>query len=72
MKKQMLPFLTEWLLKHGTNPTAIEKLGIFNMELFYKAMRKGYVIEVIEVSVGQPVIMKLTKEGVKYLQENQK
>jgi hypothetical protein len=69
MKKQMLPFLTEWLLKHGTNPTAIENLGIFNMELFYKAMRKGYVIE---VSVGQPVIMKLTKEGVKYLQENQK
>jgi len=69
MKKLMLPFLTEWLLKHGTNPTAIEKLGIFNMELFYKAMRKGYVIE---VSVGQPVIMKLTKEGVKYLQENQK
>ena len=69
MKKQMLPFLTEWLIKHGTNPTAIEKLGIFNMELFYKAMRKGYVIE---VSVGQPVIMKLTKEGVKYLQENQK
>jgi hypothetical protein len=69
MKKQMLPFLTEWLLKHGTNPTAIEKLNIVNMELFYKAMRKGYVIE---VSVGQPVIMKLTKEGVKYLQENQK
>jgi hypothetical protein len=65
----MIPFLTEWLLKHGTNPTAIEKLGITNMELFYKAMRKGYVIE---VSVGQPVIMKLTKEGVKYLQENQK
>lgn len=69
MKKLMLPFLTEWLLKHGTNPTAIETLNIFNMELFYKAMRKGYVIE---VSVGHPVIMKLTKEGVKYLQENQK
>jgi hypothetical protein len=68
-KKLMLPFLTEWLIKHGTNPTNIDKIGGVTLETFYKALRKGYLVE---VSVGQPVIVKLTKEGVKYLQENQK
>jgi hypothetical protein len=69
MKKQMLPFLTEWLFKYGTNPTNIDLIGIVTLDVFYKALRKGYLVE---VSGGQPVIIKLTKEGVKYLQENQK
>jgi len=69
MKKLMLPFLTEWLIKHGTNPTAMSDIGLIDMAIFYKAMRKNYLVE---VSVGSPVSMKLTKEGVKYLQENQK
>lgn len=69
MKKLMLPFLMEWLLKHGTNPTAMSDMGLLDMAVFYKAMRKGYIIE---VSNGVPVIMKITKEGVKFLQENQK
>lgn len=69
MKKLMLPFLTEWLIKHGTNPTDIDKIGVVTLEIFYKALRKGYLVE---VSVGQPVVVKLTKEGVQYLQENQK
>jgi len=69
MKKLMLPFLIEWLMKYGTNPTAMSDMGLFDMAVFYKAMRKGFIIE---VSNGVPVIMKLTKEGVKYLQENQK
>ena len=65
----MLPFLTEWLIKHGTNPTAMSDIGLFDMAIFYKAMRKGYITE---VSIGAPVVMKLTKEGVNYLKENQK
>jgi hypothetical protein len=69
MKKLMLPFLTEWLIKHGTNPTAMSDIGLFDMAIFYKAMRKGYIAE---VSIGAPVVMKLTKEGVNYLKENQK
>ena len=69
MKKLMIPFLTEWLLKHGTNPIDMAGVGLFDMETLYKAMRKKYLVE---VSVGQPVMMKLTKEGVKFLQENQK
>ena len=69
MKKLMLPFLTEWLIKHGTNPTAMSDIGLFDMAIFYKAMRKGYITE---VSIGAPVVMKLTKEGVNYLKENQK
>jgi hypothetical protein len=68
-KKQMLPFLTEWLIKHGTNPTDIANIGIVTLEIFYKAIRKGYLTE---VSVGHPMLMKLTKEGIRYLQENQK
>jgi len=69
MKKLMLPFLTEWLIKNGTNPTAIDNIGVVTLETYYKAIRKGYIIE---VSIGQPVIVKLTKEGIRYLQENQK
>lgn len=69
MKKLMIPFLIEWLLKHGTNPTAMSDIGLFDMAVFYKAMRKRYIVE---VSVGNPVTMKLTKEGVNYIKENQK
>ena len=68
-KKLMIPFLTEWLIKHGTNPTIMTKAEVDNMAIFYKAVRKNYIVD---VSVGNPLVMKLTKEGVKYLQDNQK
>ena len=67
-RKLMVPFLTEWLVKHGTNPTSLDDIGVVTLEIFYKAIRKGYLIE---VSAGQPVIIKLTREGLKYLQEQQ-
>ena len=69
MKKLMLPFLTEWLIKYGTNPIDMADVGLFNMEILYKAMRKNYLEQ---VSIGQPILMKITKLGVKFLQENQK
>lgn len=68
-KALLLPYLTEWLIRNGTEPIDVVEMGIYNMAIFYKALRKGYLQE---VSVGQPVLIKLTKEGVKYIQENQK
>lgn len=65
-KKLMLPFLTEWLIKDGTEPVAID--GVINMPIFYTATRKGFIQQ---VAVGKN-IYRLTKDGVKYLQENQK
>jgi hypothetical protein len=69
MKKLLIPFLTEWLINHGTNPTNIDKIGTVTLETFYKAIRKGYLLE---VAVGPPVIVKLSKKGIQFLQENQK
>jgi hypothetical protein len=68
-KKLMLPFLTEWLIKNGTNPTNIDHVGTVSLTIFYKAIRNKYLIE---VSVGQPMLVKLTREGINYLKENQK
>jgi hypothetical protein len=68
-KKQMLPFLTEWLITHGTSIVDINKFETFPMTMLIKSMRLGYLVD---VSVGQPMLMKLTKEGIRYLQENQK
>jgi len=69
MKKQMLPFLTEWLITHGTAPADTSKMQTIPVTMLIKAMRLGYLVD---VSVGMPMIMKLTKEGIRYLQENQK
>lgn len=68
-KKQMLPFLTEWLITHGTNPVDTSKKTVIPITMLIKAMRLGYLAD---VSVGHPMMMKLTKEGIRYLQENQK
>ena len=68
-KKQMLPFLTEWLIKHGTGIVDINKFETFPMTMLIKSMRLGYLVD---VSIGQPMLMKLTKKGITYLQENQK
>lgn len=68
-KKLMLPFLTEWLIKHGTEPIGLAEMGAYNMDIFYTAMRKGYLQQ---VTIGSPLLLKLTKQGVLYLQENQK
>ena len=67
-RKLMVPFLTEWLVKNGIDPVSIDRMNGASLEIFYKAIRKGYLIE---VSAGQPVIIKLTREGLKYLQEQQ-
>jgi hypothetical protein len=68
-KKQMLPFLTEWLITHGINPVDTSKKTVIPITMLIKAMRLGYLVD---VSVGMPMMMKLTKEGIRYLQENQK
>ena len=73
MKKLLLPFLTEWLIKHGTNVMSIDHMTTPNLELYYKAIRKGYIVEVQAKSgAGNPVLLKLSKEGIQFLQENQK
>lgn len=68
-KKQMLPFLTEWLITHGTSIVDINRSSTIPITMLIKAMRLGYLVD---VSVGMPMMMKLTKEGIRYLQENQK
>jgi len=68
-KKQMIPFLTEWLITHGTNIVDINRSSTIPITMLIKAMRLGYLVD---VSVGMPMMMKLTKEGIRYLQENQK
>jgi hypothetical protein len=68
-KKQMIPFLTEWLITHGTSIVDINKSSTIPITMLIKAMRLGYLVD---VSVGMPMMMKLTKEGIRYLQENQK
>jgi len=72
-KKQMIPFLTEWLITHGTSIVDISKSSTIPITIpitmLIKAMRLGYLVD---VSVGMPMMMKLTKEGIRYLQENQK
>lgn len=70
-KSLLIPFLTEWLVKFGTAPVGMTEFGVFNMNSFYKAMRKGY-IEQVNTPQHASVTMKLTKEGIRYLQENQK
>jgi hypothetical protein len=65
----MVPFLTEWLIKNGTDPVSIDRMGGASLEIFYKAIRKEYLVE---TSVGQPVMIKLTRAGLNYLQEQQK
>ena len=69
MKKQMLPFLTEWLIKYGTTIVDINKFESFPLSMLLKATRLGYLTD---VSIGHPMLMKLTKKGITYLQENQK
>ena len=64
-RRLMVPFLTEWLINYGTDPIDVSSLGLVKMDIFYTAMRKKYII-----SFGQPVLMKLTKEGIRYIQEN--
>lgn len=68
-KKQMLPFLTEWLITHGTSIVDVNRTSTIPITMLIKAMRLGYLVD---VSVGMPMMMKLTKEGIRYLQENQK
>jgi hypothetical protein len=68
-KKQMLPFLTEWLINYGTTPADASKMTTIPITMVIKAMRLGYMQD---VSVGMPMVLKLTKKGVLYLQENQK
>jgi hypothetical protein len=69
MKKLMLPFLTEWLLIHGTAPISASHLQLkVDDATWMKAQR----LEYISLHPVEDKKMYLTKEGVKYLQENQK
>jgi hypothetical protein len=68
-KKLMLPFLMEWLIKYGTTPTDTSKMEKIPITMLIKATRLGYLID---VSVGMPMIVKLTKEGIRYLKDNEK
>lgn len=67
-KKLMMPFLTEWLIKHGDTPIGLQELGVYNMAIFYKALRKGYICQLS----GGDFKIRLTRDGMRYLQENQK
>jgi hypothetical protein len=69
MKKQLISFLTEWLITYGTNPVDTSKRTVVPITMLIKASRLGYLVD---VSIGQPMLMKLTKKGITYLQENQK
>jgi hypothetical protein len=66
-KKLLLPSLTEWLITYGTNPVDTSKRTVIPITMIVKALRLGYLEQ---VSSGQSM-MKLTKEGIRYLQENQ-
>lgn len=69
-KKQMIPFLTEWLINYGTNPTDTSKmLPSTPVAMLIRARRLGYLAD---VSSSIPIVMKLTKKGILFLQENQK
>jgi len=70
MKKMMIPFLIEWLVKYGTDPVDTNNMDTYPLTMLIKATRLGYIADV--QSNGHRALMKITKEGIRYLQENQK
>ncbi len=59
-RKLLVPYLTEWLINHGTEPIPLDKMGLFLMEHHYKALRLGYIEH-----VGKQI--RLTPVGVEYI-----
>lgn len=43
--KALKNWLVEWLIVHGTEPVDRVQLGLFDMGMYYKAMRLGLLVE---------------------------
>ena len=67
----MVQWLAEWLIKHGTNPVTPDKLGLFDIASYQKAIRLGY-IETHRIHFSLVDRVRLTKKGIEYLKENDK
>ena len=66
----MVPFLTEWLVTHGTNPTNLNNLFLLSngqyLALIVKAERLGY----LSIDTPDNTSYYITKAGLNYIQEN--
>lgn len=70
-KKLMVQWLAEWLIKHGIEYIKLEKMGMFDIATFQKAVRLGY-IEFKSFSQYITDEARLTNKGIQYLKENDK
>ena len=67
----MVPFLTEWLINYGTDPSNLNNLFLLSngqyLALIVKAERLGY----LSIDPPDNTSYYITKAGLKYLQEQQ-
>jgi hypothetical protein len=67
-KRLMVPFLTEWLILHGSDPVYPMEIGLtVDDGTWMKMHRLGYL-----ATYSDSKRVYLTNKGKKYLQENQK
>lgn len=71
--KLMVQWLSEWLIKHGTNLIQPHKLGLFDIASYQKAVRLGY-IQLIHDPWRDELseTARLTDKGIQFLKENNK
>lgn len=70
--KSLKNWLVEWLIKHGTEPVSRLEMGIFDMGMYYKAMRLGLLAE-NKIQYGNRVdipSVSLTDKGVEYVNDS--
>lgn len=70
-KRAMVQWLTELLIRFGTEPFSIHKLGLVKLDTHYKCVRLGYINHTAEPVLNETLV-NITKEGIAFLEENDK
>lgn len=67
--KSLKNWLMEWLIKNGTQPVDRIQMGVFDMNMYYKAIRLGLLVQHVDKHEQIIQSVSLTDKGIDYVND---